>query len=218
MTSNGVNGNGDATSSSKLALKGSSKIVTDYFEYAINSILFQRGIYPIEDFITIRKYNLSLLVSNDPEVKTYIANIMLQIKKWIYGKRIAKLVVVIISKSTLENIERWEFNIDVLQDDNIGSGNDTPKSKDETQREIQSIIRQITSSVSYLPVLKEDDYSFNVLVYTDPNNPTNTIPIEWCDTNGDGRHIAGDNVDKVDFTSFSTNLHKVGTSVSYKLD
>ncbi|KAK6204917.1 DNA-binding protein [Scheffersomyces amazonensis] len=214
MTSNG------AGSSSKLALKGSSKVVTDYFEYAINSILFQRGIYPLEDFTTVRKYNLSLLVSNDPDVKKYINDIMIQIKKWVYGKKIVKLVLVIISKSTLENIERWEFNIDVLDDDNNNENNNEEsnnKSKEDTQREIQAIIRQITSSVSYLPVLRDDDYSFNVLVYTDPNNPSSTIPIEWGDTNGDGRHLQGENIDKVDFTPFSTKIHKVGTSVTYKI-
>ena len=55
-------------------------------------------------------------------------------------------------------------------------------------------------------------------VYTDPKNPTSSIPIEWCDTNGDSRLVEGDNVDKVDFTSFSTNIHQVGTSVTYKYD
>jgi mitotic spindle assembly checkpoint protein MAD2 len=34
----------------KLALRGSSKLVTEFFEYSINSILFQRGVYPPEDF------------------------------------------------------------------------------------------------------------------------------------------------------------------------
>ena len=40
--------------SSKLALKGSLKIVCDYFEFALNSILYQRGIYPQEDFVTVK--------------------------------------------------------------------------------------------------------------------------------------------------------------------
>ncbi|ABN67800.2 predicted protein [Scheffersomyces stipitis CBS 6054] len=207
-------------SASKLALKGSSKIVTDYFEFAMNNILFQRGIYPPEDFVTVRKYGLPLLVSNDPEVRDYISNIMIQIKKWIYGKRIVKLVLVIVSKSTVETVERWEFNIDIMGKDStdiIDSGEEE-KSRVETQKEIQTIIRQITSSVTYLPVLKDDDYTYNVLVYTDPKNPTSSIPIEWCDTNGDSRLVEGDNVDKVDFTSFSTNIHQVGTSVTYKYD
>ena len=68
------------TPSSKLALKGSSKIVCDYFEFALNSILYQRGIYPQEDFVTVRKYDLPMVISDDYEVQQYIKNIMKQIK------------------------------------------------------------------------------------------------------------------------------------------
>ena len=30
--------------------EGSSKMVSEFFEYSINTILYQRGVYPIEDF------------------------------------------------------------------------------------------------------------------------------------------------------------------------
>ncbi|WLF77945.1 Mitotic spindle checkpoint component mad2 [Lodderomyces elongisporus] len=245
-------------SASKLALKGSSKIVSDYFEFAINSILFQRGIYPAEDFVTVRKYDLPMLINNDDDVKRYISNIMQQLKKWIYGRKITKLIVVILSKSTGDNIERWEFDIDAnlegeseenggreqhqsqqdqeqkqkqKQEQNQEQKQETPqnlanggtgkgkeklkKSKEEIQKEIRAIIRQITSSVSYLPVLHDDDYTFNVLVYTDPET---SIPIQWCDTHGDGRILEGENVDQIEFASFSTDKHKVKTSVSYKYE
>lgn len=192
----------------KLALKGSSKTVADYFEFAIHSILFQRGIYPPEDFITVKKYDLPMLVSCDDEVKAYIQRIMAQVKKWIYGGKLSKLVVVIINKATTENVERWEFSID------INSSSSVEKGKSEIQNEIQAIIRQLTASVSYLPFLKDDDYTFNVLVYTDPSYDTRNIPSEWADT-GDGKKI--ENGESVKFTSFSTSIHQVGTSVSYKL-
>lgn len=197
---------------SKLALKGSSKIVADYFEFAIHSILFQRGIYPSEDFITVRKYDLPMLFSADDEVKAYIRKIMDQVKKWIYGGRLSKLVVVIINKATTESFERWEFSLDTSEDEEPKD----VKSRADIQREIQAIIRQITASVSYLPFLKDDEYTFNVLVYTDPSYETKNIPIEWADTNGDGRMIQGE-ADSVKFSSFQTSSHHVGTSVSYKL-
>ncbi|KAG5421861.1 MAD2 [Candida metapsilosis] len=217
-------------SASKLALKGSSKIVSDYFEFAINSILFQRGIYPAEDFITVRKYDLPMVINNDDDVKTYISNIMQQLKKWIYGKKITKLIVVIVSTSTGESIERWEFNVETKEEDEEveedkegnADGNEkqredgkSKKPKSEIQKEIRAIIRQITSSVSYLPILRDDEYTFNVLVYTDKDA---NVPIQWCDTNGDGRILKGDNVDEIDFASFSTDKHKVKTSVSYKFE
>lgn len=212
------NKTGDSSSLSKLAFKGSSKVVTDYFEFAINSILFQRGIYPPEDFQTVKKYGLPLLISNDDEVQDYIQQIMKQVKKWVYGKKIVKLVVVIISKSTGDSIERWEFNIDIVGEETDVKEDEVSKSRSEIQKEIQAIIRQITSLVSYLPILKEDDFTFNVLVYTDPKYETTNIPNEWCDTNGDGKLLEGDNVEQVKFTSFSTDFHQIGTYVSYKLN
>ena len=146
----------------KLALKGSSKIVADYFEFAIHNILFQRGIYPAEDFITVRKYDLPMLVSNDDEVKDYVKKIMDQVKKWIYGGKLTKLVVVILNRATAESVERWEFALDIND-----SSSSSEKSKLAIQKEIQTIIRQITASGSYLPFLKDDEYIFNVLVFTD---------------------------------------------------
>lgn len=195
----------------KLALKGSSKIVTDYFEFATHNILFQRGIYPPEDFITVKRYDLPMLMSSDDEVKTYIGNIMTQLKKWIYGGKLLKLVVVIMNKASAEPVERWEFSVDIH-----GDGLEEEKPKAEVQREIQAIVRQITASVSYLPFLKDDIYTFNVLVYTDPSYDTRRIPAEWADTNGDGKHIEGES-DSVRFSSFDTNVHHIGTLVSYKL-
>jgi mitotic spindle assembly checkpoint protein MAD2 len=34
----------------KLNLKGSARLVAEFFHYSINTILFQRGVYPAEDF------------------------------------------------------------------------------------------------------------------------------------------------------------------------
>jgi mitotic spindle assembly checkpoint protein MAD2 len=95
----------------KLSLRGSSKIVSEFFEYSINTILFQRGVYPAEDFSAVKKYGLNMLVSSDDQVKAYIKKIMGQLKKWMEGSKISKLVVVITSKETGEHIERWQFDV-----------------------------------------------------------------------------------------------------------
>lgn len=206
---------------SKLALKGSSKVVCDYFEFAINNILFQRGIYPSEDFQTVRKYDLPLLIAIDEDIKSYIEKFLTQIKKWVYGTKLQKFILVIIDKLTGDPVERWEFNIQIFEDDDNMSndnnnehlnGNTNGKSKDLIKKEIQAIIRQITSSTTYLPIL-DGEFTFNILVYTDHN--TNQIPIEWCDTKD--QSLSGE-FESVDFSSFETNLHSVGTKVSYKID
>ena len=38
--------------------QGSTEIVTEFFGYSINSILYQRGIYPPESFSRVSKYGL----------------------------------------------------------------------------------------------------------------------------------------------------------------
>ncbi|EGV60012.1 Mitotic spindle checkpoint component mad2 [Yamadazyma tenuis] len=192
---------------SKLALKGSSKIVCDYFEFSINNILFQRGIYPADDFQTVKKYDLPLLVTIDEDIKNYINQFLSQIKRWVYGTKLQKLILVIIDKQTAEPVERWEFNLEVVEGDN-----QSEKSRDAIKKEIQAIIRQITSSATYLPVL-DGEFTFNILVYTEQD--VNNIPSEWCDTQDEK---LGDQFESVDFSTFKTSLHSIGTKVSYKID
>jgi hypothetical protein len=50
-------------------------------------------------------------VTADDQVKAYIKKIMSQLKDWMYGGKISKLVVVITSKETGEHVERWQFDV-----------------------------------------------------------------------------------------------------------
>ncbi|CAI7609271.1 unnamed protein product [Penicillium crustosum] len=211
----------------KLSIKGSAKLVSEFFEYSINSILFQRGVYPPEDFTTIKKYGLNMLVSADDQVKAYIKKIMSQLKEWMQGGKISKLVVVITSKETGEHVERWQFDIEIFgkqskskssqkagDKENSTLGEAKPaepveKTEKQIQEEIQAIFRQITASVTFLPVL-DGDCTFNVLVYADADSD---VPVEWGDS--DAKEIK--NAEKVQLRSFSTNNHRVGTLVSYRL-
>jgi len=210
----------------KLALKGSSKLVAEFFEYSINTILFQRGVYPAEDFTAVKKYGLNMLVSSDDQVKAYIKKIMSQLNKWMVGGKISKLVVVITSKDTGEHVERWQFDVQIFNKSSksktskksTDKENSAPeesqqpqpeKTEKEIQDEIQSIFRQITASVTFLPQL-DGDCTFNVLVYADADSD---VPMEWGDS--DAKDIK--NGEKVQLRSFSTSNHRVDTLVSYRL-
>ncbi|KKY21636.1 putative mitotic spindle checkpoint component mad2 [Phaeomoniella chlamydospora] len=208
----------------KLSLKGSSKLVAEFFEYSINTILFQRGVYPAEDFSAVKKYGLNMLVSSDDQVKAYIKKIMSQLNRWMVGGKISKLVVVITSKETGEHIERWQFDVQIFSKSKSRSSSRKPatenaapeldqipteKSEKEIQEEIQAIFRQITASVTFLPVL-DGNCTFNVLVYADADSE---VPVEWGDS--DAKEIK--NGEKVQLRSFSTTSHKVDTMVSYRL-
>ena len=82
------------------------------------------------------------------------------------------------------------------------------KTEQEIQAEIQSIFRQITASVTFLPML-DGNCTFNVLVYADADSD---VPMEWGDS--DAKEIK--NGEKVQLRSFSTSNHRVDTLVSYR--
>lgn len=189
--------------------------------------MFQRGVYPAEDFTPVKKYGLNMLVTSDDQVKAYIKKIMSQLNKWMADSKISKLVVVISSKETGEAIERWQFDVQLYgkaaknsnsrqagdkenaELSEVGAEADKDKTEKQIHDEIQSIFRQITASVTFLPQL-DGECTFNVLVYADADSE---VPIEWGDS--DPREIEGG--EKVQLRSFSTQNHKVDTLVSYKL-
>ncbi|KAK3704700.1 Mitotic spindle checkpoint component mad2 [Vermiconidia calcicola] len=213
----------------KLQIKGSAKLVTEFFEYGINTILFQRGVYPPEDFSAVKKYGLTMMTSVDDQVKAYIKKIMSQLSKWMQKSKISKLVVVITSKETGEHLERWQFDVNIFNSSTQKKPSSTPtdkenskprppqtapptpseKSEPEIQQEIQSLFRQITASVTFLPVL-DGNCTFNVLVYADADSE---VPLEWGDS--DAKEVK--NAEKVMLRSFSTNSHQIDTVVSYRL-
>ncbi|KAI7059859.1 mitotic spindle checkpoint component mad2, partial [Hortaea werneckii] len=215
----------------KLALKGSSKTITEFFDFACNTILFQRGVYPPEDFTTVKKYGLPMMTSCDDQVKAYIKKIMHQLSRWMQKSKISKLVIVITSKETGEHVERWQFDVAISGDpskqhattsagagdkeNSSTAGNTTTsaseqqKTDEDIQKEIQALFRQITGSVTFLPML-DGNCTFNVLVYADADSE---VPLEWGDS--DAKEVK--NAEKVMLRSFSTNNHRIDTQVSYRL-
>ncbi|CAG2120931.1 unnamed protein product, partial [Medioppia subpectinata] len=96
-----------------ITLKGSVDIITEFFDYGINSILYQRGLYPSDRFIHSQKYGLTLLMTIDEKLKEYLAIVLSQLKTFMVTKSVHKIVLVIVNMETTETVERWEFLIDV---------------------------------------------------------------------------------------------------------
>ena len=74
-----------------ITLKGSTALVTEFFKYAVNtyvdhnqfifilrisimlnSILFQREVYPSDDFHMVKKYGQTILVTQDLALENYL--------------------------------------------------------------------------------------------------------------------------------------------------
>lgn len=228
--------------SQQVTLRGSAQLVSQFFNYGINSILYQRGIYPSESFTRKQEYGLTLLVSTDEKVNKFLKNVLSQIQDWLVERKVKKLVVVLTSVETNEILERWEFKVEYETEDEteikkfermIGENVD-PNVADETgaedgvvkrsknycnaskkgektiKQEIRDVIRQITASVSFLPLI-DCICSFDILIYTHKNLD---VPREWGESDG----CLIQNSEEVKLRSFSTNIHRVEAAVSYKAD
>ena len=172
--------------------------------FAVNSILYQRGIYPADDFTMVKKYGMSLLVCQQEQVKGFIDTNTKQIATWLETGNIQRVVMVIASMSTKEVLERWNFIIENDQEVlEKGYGDWTlfpgefrsfsqslwfvdllamcswnrvsrEKSDKDIRTEIQGIIRQIVSSVTFLPNI-EDACTFDMLAYTSVESEVRSI-------------------------------------------
>ncbi|CAI6350327.1 unnamed protein product [Macrosiphum euphorbiae] len=197
-------------SQNAITLKGSAKLVMDYLNFGINSILFQRGIYPPESFKTEEHFGLSILVSTDNKIQQFLQPVLNQMKDWLLEQKIQNMSMVISNVNTKEVMERWDFKLQYE-----GSGDSNPDSvgnKELTtiQKEIRDVLRQICSTVSFLPLL-DCPCAFDLQIYTKPDVD---VPQEWSETAPS--YIA--NSQELQLRSFSTSLHRMDTVVSYKAD
>ena len=128
---------------------------------------------------------------------------MSQMESWLTDGDVQRLALVVSGIDSGETLERWQFNVSVddgkdgegVEISNVG--NDENKSHNvmkenvgktatkmgkktvkEVHDEIQAIIRQITASVTFLPLLNEP-CSFDLLIYT---NTTAVVPKKWADS------------------------------------
>ena len=204
-------------SRSEITLRGSTEIVVEFFGYAVNTILYQRGLYPPETFKRTAKYGLTLLVSTDAGLNAYLTQVMAQLAEWLLDGDVERLVLVVAGIDSGEVLERWVFNVVAEPGVGVGSGTENTrdpdtvrahKSEKDITSEIQAIVRQITASVTFLPLL-EEACSFDLLVYTRASAP---VPQEW--EVSDPRYVS--NSTEVRLRSFTTKVHRVDTMVSYR--
>jgi len=171
-----------------------------------------------ETFKRVAKYGLTLLVSTDPGLAAYLDQVMRQMHEWLMAGDVQKLVLVVTGAESNQVLERWVFNVEACAADannaDTSNGAADPdavravKPEREIMSEIQAIIRQITASVTFLPMLDEP-CSFDLLVYA---RTEASVPVEWEDS--DPRYITDSS--EVRLRSFTTKVHKVDAVVSYR--
>jgi mitotic spindle assembly checkpoint protein MAD2 len=164
------------------------------------------GIYQPESFKRESKYGLTVLTTTDEGLLKYLSQVMAQVEAWLLNGDVQRLVVVVTGVDSGETLERWQFNV-TLDDEEGDSENSRPNSQKapstkktmkEIHGEIQAIIRQVTASVTFLPLLNEP-CSFDMLVYT---NKDAAVPAKWEDS--DPCYIM--NSSEVKLRSFTTSV------------
>lgn len=200
--------------STGITLKGSVAIVTEFFEYAINNILYQREVYPPTHFKKKSAYGLGLSVVNpdvDEKLARYLSTVLDKVKTWLDEGTVQKLVLVIMTKETAEKpsetLERWVFDLQPSP----ASEKPVEKDRKEIQAEIAAIQRQIIASTSFMPMTDEARV-FDLLVYTNEDVET---PGAWEES--DAREFQENQSEQVQLRTLDTTKHKVDSFVSYRL-
>lgn len=172
------------------------------------SVQFNAGIYMPETFKRESKYGLTVLTTTDEGLLQYLHQVVQQVESWLLGGDVQRLVVVVAGADSGETLERWQFNVTLEGEAGGGGENSNPnksiaapkttKSVKEIHNEIQAIIRQITASVTFLPLLNEP-CTFDLLVYT---NKDAAVPAKWAES--DPCYIL--NSQQVKLRSFTTTV------------
>ncbi|VDL73839.1 unnamed protein product [Nippostrongylus brasiliensis] len=147
-------------------------------DYGINSILYQRGLYPGDTFKREKKYGLTLLVTNDTKLQQFLEPLLKQVEYWLSKRKLKRLVVVISEVKTKEVMERWQFDIQTEDMNEEGENSTRQKDEKKIKQEMSDVIRQITASVTFLPLL-EEQCSFDVLIYTGKETEA---PSDWVES------------------------------------
>ena len=116
------------------------------------------------------------MVSTEPEVNKFLENVLSQIKDWLEESKIKKLVVGLKSVETKETLERWEFKIESEKGVDGKQVETSEKDEKKIKAEIRDVIRQITASVTFLPLL-DCLCSFDILIYSHSDT---AVPAEWA--------------------------------------
>ncbi|XP_015120721.1 mitotic spindle assembly checkpoint protein MAD2A [Diachasma alloeum] len=195
-----------------ITLKGSAELVKKYLLYGINSILYQRGIYPPETFEPAEHFGMAILMSTDEKIKNFMDTVLGQVEEWLLQRKIHQVTLVITNVNTKEVLEKWDFKVAYEGDEGDKGKGRLPevgtKDVQAIQKEIREVIRQITGTVSFLPLL-DCLCSFDIFTYTVPDVG---IPKEWDET----QPVFIANGQEVQLRSFSTSIHKMDTVVSYR--
>ncbi|KAJ8737906.1 hypothetical protein PYW08_000501 [Mythimna loreyi] len=194
-----------------ISLRSSAQMICENLNYAINTVLFGRVIFPPKSFKVNIQYGITLFILEDPIVKAFLDRLLRQIEEWIVQKKVFKLSLVIRKQENNEVVECWDFNIyyengepslHKIKNKNIGR-----KDKQKIEEEIKDFMIQVDNMMACLP-FKFCQCYFNILVHV---NKDIQLPKNWMEV--ENLDVSNPKTITYDKT-ISTSLHKLETNVS----
>lgn len=130
------------------------KTISELLLCLFYAITFQRCIYPSHFYEKTHKWGIPIMVCTNKEVKVYFTNVIKSIRhEWLKSNSnaINEVSMYFESGSSGEVLEKWKFSFQTIL---------FQKSEELTEelirQNIRNIMRQIHSSVLFLPVLEGD--------------------------------------------------------------
>ncbi|KAF8756050.1 Spindle assembly checkpoint protein [Rhizoctonia solani] len=157
----------------ELTASGSPATIIEFLYYAVNSILFYRGVYESEDFRAVNKYEQDLVLVRDGEVTQFLDRFFKQVEEWLGQELIRRVILAIVSKNTGKTLERWVFNLEP---------HDGPAHLDKIQHKIQATLKQLKATIPIFPDIKEPTI-FNLLAVKKDEDQSSELPTsqKWVD-------------------------------------
>jgi mitotic spindle assembly checkpoint protein MAD2B len=84
---------------------------TDFLTVALHTILYERGLYPANTFISTRKYNFPVRQNRHPKVCAWINDAVSSVSTLLLKGTVRRVVVVIYSRD-LQVMERFMFDVE----------------------------------------------------------------------------------------------------------
>uniref|UniRef100_A0A8D8J6J5 Mitotic spindle checkpoint protein MAD2 n=2 Tax=Culex pipiens TaxID=7175 RepID=A0A8D8J6J5_CULPI len=198
-----------------ITLSSSAALLVEYMDYAINMVLYQRDVCPRGQFVTVSHYGMPLFVSRDYTTLNRLQNVLDYIQQ-VLPLLIPdiKVYLTLKDRATGRAIERWQFlvqNEDLARPDWKDHKPVTTSRKNPAriQEEIRQTMKQITASISCLPVPPPNGIDWTMAVDVPEWVP---IPPGWYRQPLDPI----DNPQQLGLRPFSTGLHQMQTVVTYR--
>lgn len=84
---------------------------SDFLVVAIHTILYERGIYPTETFISARRYNFPVRQNRHPKVCKWVADAAAAVEAEMLKGAVRRVAVVIFSQDSIV-LERFMFDVE----------------------------------------------------------------------------------------------------------